>query len=386
MKTIIAFVECILIFVYCFIPSFKEQVQPQPTPEIPYTNLGIPLAEHYPDGIPARTPWDLAVFDNKLFVAAGDYDANSGPVPIYYYDLTEIQWKTSGTVADEQIEHFKIIDGTLMAPGSDPRADWEYGNIYVYNNEKWITMRNIPGGIHQLDLIEHQGDIFAGLGVLPGQYPIAVSKDSGKTFQQIVMYKDGTHLDTSVPNNARFAQIRVYDLFTLNGELFAYYYRHVDDNLTQEIYRYENDGFYYHCDFPKMLSYKSINYRIIDEKTEYDGKLYFTTGNLYVTSNLKSANKVELEKNSIVTDIQVLDNTLYVLTSQKLDDGTYRTALWCRQNGQKEKFRELFYFRFPCPAQCFTHHNGTLYFGMGDGTLSKSNPANGTILAAYVLG
>lgn len=386
MSLFIRFIQCVVILIYCLFPAVKVQFTPKPAYEASYENLGIPLSDYYPNGIPARSAWDVEFYDGKLFVAGGDYDANSGPVPIYCYDFTENTWKYTGTVPDEQVEHFKIIQGKLMTPGCDPKAGWDLGNIYVYGDNRWTTVRNIPGGIHQFDLIEFDGNIFVGLGTVPGQFPIAVSKDNGTAFSQLMMYKNGIPLDTSVPDDAQSVQIRVYDFFTLNKQLYAYYFRYVDKVRTHEIYRYDNDAFHYYCDLPENISTNRINYRIFDEKAEYDGQLYFTTGNLYVTSDWKSVEKIKFPAGCIVTDIRVIDNSLYAVTSQKQPDGTYRTALWCKEQNKTDEFREILYFSFPCPAQSFTYANGTIYFGMGDGTLSNSNSANGTILAIYVMG
>ncbi len=386
MSLFIRMIQCLSILICCFFPAMNEQFAPKPAYEATYESLGIPLSDYYPDGIRARSAWDVEIYDGKLFVAAGDYDANSGPVPIYCYDLAEKNWTYTGTVPDEQVEHFKIINGSLMVPGCDPRAGWDLGNIYVYDESQWTTVRNIPGGIHQFDLIEFDGNIFVGLGTVPGQYPIAISKDNGTSFEQIVMYKDGIPLDTSVPTDASSVQIRVYDFFTLNGQLYAYYFRYVDKVRTHEIYRYENNAFYYYTDLPQNISTNRINYRIFDEKTEYDGKLYFTTGNLYVTSDWMTAQQIMFTEGCVVTDIRVIDNRLYAITAQKQQDGTYRTSLWCKNSDKSDSFREILYFSFPCPAQSFTFANGTIYFGMGDGTLSESNAANGTILSLYLLG
>ena len=386
MKIFITIIEYVMILIYCIFPTVKEVFTPKPVFEASYKDLGIPLESYYPEGIIARTAWDVEVYDGMLFVAAGDYNANSGPVPIYCYDIANKNWTHSGTVPDEQIENFKIINNTLMVPGCDPQGNWNAGNIYVYNNHQWHTMQNIPGGIHQFDLIEFDGKLFVGLGVLPGEYPIAISQDNGKTFQQTVMYKDGIPLDTSVSASDNNAQIRVYDFFILNDELFAYYSRYADNVITNEIYRYEDNKFSYYCDLPEGLTTKRTSFRPIDQKMQYNGKLYFTTGNLYVTTDFKTATQIPLGENSIVTDICIFDDSLYAITATNNGNGTYRTSLWHIGNGIDAKSREILFFNFPCPAQSFTYYNGTIYFGMGDGILSKNNPYNGSILSVYILG
>lgn len=385
MEKIFKIIFMVIMFVSCFFPNFQDSLTTKSASEADYRNLGIPLSEYYPDGIPARTPWDVEIYDEKLFVAAGDYDKNSGPVPIYYYDIASQNWVNSGTVPDEQIEHFKVIHNTLMIPGCDPQCHWDYGSIYVYENKQWTNQHNIPGGVHQFDLVEFQDEIFVGLGILPGNTPIAKSTDGGKTFCPADIYKNGTKLDTTVPPDAKAVQLRVYDFFTFNGQLFAYYRRFIDNVIENEIYRYENGAFYYHQNLTGPITINRSTYRVFDEKTEYQGKLYFTTGNLYTTSDFQTIEHIPLVENSIVTDLCVIEDSLYVITAIKHPHGTYRTTLWRRQNGSQELYEDILFFDFPCPAQCFTYNNGILYFGMGDGILSESNPYNGTILSIDIV-
>ncbi len=386
LKHIIAVLESLVLLFSIILPKYQNATLPRPPQEASYQNLGIPLAEYYPDGCIARTPWDIEVFNGMLYVGGGDYDANSGPVPIYCFDINGKEWLHSGTVPDEQIEKFKVIQGRLMAPGCDPRQDWSLGNIYELRDAQWVTNRSIPGGIHQFDIIEYDGKIFAALGVVPGQFPIAVSGDGGQTFQQVTLYKNGLPIDTTVPAGTSSVQIRVYDFFILNDNLYAYYCHYIDGAFTLEIYQYHNNAFYYYSDMPNQLRSKRTTYRTFDEAVEFDGNQYFTTGNLYISPDMKNAEKITISENCIVTDLRVIEDSLYALTAVKNDDETYRTAVWCKAAGNTAAFRELFYFDFPCPAQCFTYHNGTMYFGMGDGILSESDPNNGTILSVYVLG
>ena len=370
--------KLILVLLYSLSPTLKPLLAPVGSYEASYENLGIPLSEYYRDGIRARTAWDVEIYNEKLFVASGDYDANSGPVHIYEYDLNEGLWRDSATVLDEQIERFIILDDGLLAPGCDPRQDWTYGNIYRYEDDTWNTYRTIPGGIHQFDAVKFDGKLFVGLGVAPGEYPVAMSEDGGQSFQSVSMYKDGIPLDTSVAENIS-VQIRIYDFFILNDQLYAFYFRYFENNLTLELYRYDNGAFYYHSDLPGKFSYKRINYEVFNAKAEYQGTMYFTTGNLYTSKDMKSANRISFGSNANVPDLRVIGDQLYACVVSPTEDGQYRSSIWVKSQSNNQ-FKEVFYFIFPCPAQSFTYHDGVFYFGMGDGILSDHNPNNGTIL------
>lgn len=151
-----------------------------PANDITYVELGIPTASRYSEGIRARCPWDMIVWNEKLYVGSGDYDSNSGPVDIWRYDTTKGVWENSGTVPDEEISRFCVIGDVLVAPGIDPTEDWTYGNYYKQDGEEWVKVRNISGGMHNFDMVEYNGSIFCGLGVASGEYPVVYSADDGK--------------------------------------------------------------------------------------------------------------------------------------------------------------------------------------------------------------
>ena len=297
MGVLLDFIKYLLILLTVF-TSFSGGAQNNTDYEAKFQDLGIPLQAYYTEGIPGRSAWDVEVFDEKLFVASGDYDKNIGPVHIFHYDLSDNQWIEGGTVSDEQIEQFYLIDGKLLAPGSDPRQDWNWGNIYVYENEQWITKRTIPGGIHQLDMIEYDGKTFVGLGILPGQMPVVASDDGCETFREIPMYKDGQQFSTSLPDNTNVtsAVIRCYDFFICNDTLFAFYYQHIDDMRQMMIFRYQNGAFYYHSELPENLTYRRINFEAFNAKATHQNKVYFTTGKLYVSDDMISAKEIILEE------------------------------------------------------------------------------------------
>ena len=93
-----------------------------------------------------------------------------------------------------------------------------------------------------------------------------------------------------------------------------------------------------------------------------------------------TAKLVDFGQEAIVTDLLVQNDRLYACVTAKDDNGTYRNSVWVNDGFQPDSFREIFYYYFSCPAQCFEYQNGNFYFGMGEGTLSESNEDNGTIL------
>ena len=353
---------------------------------VDYENLGIPLEGRY-DGGRERTAWDIEIFDDKLFVASGDYDKNSGPIDLKYFDLTDHTWHDSGIVPDEQIERFFIIDDSLVAPGADPKDDWSLGNYYQYAGDQWQTHRMIPGGIHQFDMLKFEGNIFIGIGVVGGQFPAVKSADNGKTFTQVPFYRNGTLLDTmpeakedgSIPS----AHIRVYDLFQLEDQLYALYYYNDGTNMERAFYKYTDGAFWFYADLSSDIKFKRISREVFTAKAEFKGKAYLSCGNLYTTEDFIYFKPVVLGDDLITSDLQVIKDKLYICTIQRLGDGECRTSIWCNATGHSNDYTQLFCFTFPSPAQCFKFQDGIFYFGMGDGMLSEYDETNGTILAVH---
>lgn len=385
MKLLLTVIKYLLLFISIASPAFQQYAYTETAYEADVINMGIPLKSHYPNIERARTAWDVEVFDEKLFVASGDYDKNAGPVSIYHYDFSLKQWINGGTVEDEQVEQFNIINGKLTVPGCDPRQEWDFGNIYQFENNQWVTHRNIPGGIHQLDIVEFENKIFVGLGVQPGHYPIAVSSDNGESYNEVIMYKDNKPLNTSAPEDTSTVsmQIRVYDFFVFHDTLYAFYLKYLNGKADYEIYQYRDQAFYYYSDLPTHLSYARYNYEIFKAKAEYQNSMYISTGKLYRTEDMIHAQQIILEEDAAVTDLRIIDQKLYVMTVQKTEDGAYINSVWCKFGSDPDSFRKVFYFSFGSPAQSFTYHNGYFYFGMGDGILSESNSLNGTVLAVH---
>ena len=342
--------------------------------EIKYTELGIPTSASYKKPIVARCAWDLKYFDGKLFVGAGDYDANSGPVDIWYYDFDKGNWEFSGSVYDEEVSRFTVINGKLIAPGIDPKDGWELGNYYEYNGSKWIKRRKIPGSIHNFDMIEYDSMIFAGLGVAEGQHPIACSVDGGETFKQLKLIKDGKAL---YPVGTH---IRVYDFYTLNGELYAIFRRYGENMPSlHEVYKYKDGEFVYHDTMDGKLNYSSYKYNYVGDKEEFCGNVFMTTGYLYMTDDMSEFVKIDLTGAEKVHGLTVYNNKLYALGCEQSPDGTYRVSVWENKDGSSDGFKELCYFNYNAPPISIEYAKGQFFIGIGD--RYGKNEYNGMVLS-----
>lgn len=360
----------LLLFLLCV--ALSSCYLSKPKHDISYTELGIPSSDLYPDGIRARSPWDMIVWDGSLYVGGGDYDANTGPIGIYRLDLKSSEWESSPLLPEEEFDRFRVIDDRLTAPGIDPKESWEFGNYYVLQDGEWTKKRVIPNGVHTFDLAENDGLIFASLGVEEGYSPIAVSDDGGETFRPVEMWKDDQIIDTS-----DFDQVRSYDLFVLDGQVYASFLS-THGSTLYELYRYEDGKFVFDNRWNGKVKRKAISYKLICDQAVYRERLYLATGNLYVTTDLNEIEQIEMPNGELVYDVAVTDAGLYILCGEKREDGTVVVSVWKQLGRDPSDFRLMFDFVYSIPPLSFAVLDGTFYIGMSD-TLNE-NESNGMIL------
>ncbi|MBQ7821705.1 MAG: hypothetical protein IJ391_05430 [Clostridia bacterium] len=337
-----------------------------------YTELGIPSSQRYAEGIRARGVWDMAYVDGSLFIGSGDFDNNAGPVDIWCYDTYTGKWTNSGTVNDEEVNKFVTVDGKLCVPGTDPRINGT--TYYSYNSGTWETHDIISEATHTFDILEHDNKIFAGLGVSAGQYPIAVSSDCGKSFKSVKMMRDGRPLDTSAGS-----VVRVYDLFCLKDTVYAVFRYRVGDVKSFDLYRYEDGEFVFDNAWYDKLEVEKYVSGFIGGDAVYKDKLWFTTGNLFVTDDMENLTKIALDEKMGVYDVYASEDALYALGCETMADGRYRISVWENTSGETDGFAETAYFYYDAPAVSLVRADGIFFIGTGD--INNVNDKSGSVLA-----
>ncbi|MBQ3598323.1 MAG: hypothetical protein II987_03550 [Clostridia bacterium] len=340
--------------------------------DVSYAELGIPTAKRYTEGISARNPWDMAIFDDKLYIGSGDYDANSGPVDMWCYNLDSETWSNSGTLLEEEIDRFCFIDDKLAVPGIDPQEDWSLGNYYILDNDQWIKYRNINGGLHTFDIIEFDNMIFAGLGVSSGSYPIVCSADSGKTFDTVPFQKDGKNIQTSDSQ-----KVRVYDLFVFKDSLYAAF-TYGDSEITYDLYKYENGVFAYDNQWYGKIHQIKFTNNIIAGKAEFGDNMFFTTGYLYATEDMRNFTRITFPDSQTVYDICKDEKYLYALCGNEQDDGKYKISVYRNDGKIITNFHELFNFVYEVPPLSISCQDESFFIGMGN--TAATHDKNGMIL------
>lgn len=304
-----------------------------------------------------RVIWDMKLWDGCLYVGAGDYDKNASPGVAKRYNLSEQKWEVCGKIPDEQIGRFTVLDGTLMIPGIDPTEDWSLGNYYVLKNGEFEMERVLPGGIHNFDLALYDGTLFAALGVSSGSFPVVARKagDEEFTFVEFVD-KNGDVLST-----AGFREVRVYDFFQTDGGLYALL--QLDGN--RYIYRYDGNRFVYHTSWNNKIVVKGYAYVPVLEKLTVGKTVYFATGLLFETTDMKNYRDITPKGVDWVADIHYDGENIYLLTNSMIDGGYMIDVMI--MNG--DSFETVTSIERTVPSQSFEYDGDVFYIGLGD----KSN-------------
>lgn len=356
--------------------------------------LGNPYEDQYPDYNPefiyARNIWDMQAFDGKVYVGAGNSSnhgpaVNAGPLPIMYFDPQTDTFHSELVVDDEQIDLFHVIDGRLITPGHDPTQSWKWGNFYRLEDDGWKKYRTLPDGIHNYFMISHGGRLFAGLGTRDGAM-VAVSEDDGHTW-----------------TNHPMSGGRVYALFLCKEQLYAssLFVRwdmsqlgHIDPERRQQLLeQYQTAVIELRSD--EWLPRPDLDARVmfptphLETAGHFMAKMVkpldFQGSTVYIGARIHNDHQfaplglfaarslaegeTQVDYVQVVADsgdpwdLFVRHGNLYVLTSSRQNNGSYRVAVL--QTSDLENWIEVLHFYSPAFARSFELLDDAFYFGLG---------------------
>ena len=167
--------------------------------------------------VTGRTLSTLKVFNNKIYVGYGDYNANTGPIQIRAYDFSTAAFTPSMlSMLTEHVLLFREIGGKLYSPIIDTSAGGGGGTGYAVGtpsgaNETWQNLLPV-GGIHMFDINSLDGTSLMMTGAV-----------TAPTYAPTAWYSpDGTSWSTShteTPPADHFG--RYYGLGKYQGKLWT---------------------------------------------------------------------------------------------------------------------------------------------------------------------
>lgn len=321
-----------------------------------YKDLGIPYLDVYTDEqLNSRLSFDMTVYEGKLYVGGGDYDANTGPVYVMSYNLESGSWeKSDEPLDDEQIKRYRVLGGKLVTLGTDPREDWELGNYYLLGENGWETLRVLPSGIHCFDAIEWNGDLFFGLGVKAGSFPAA--RFDGENYTAVKFFKDGEMLDTSFNSI-----VRVYNFFEYKSKLFAFLTLDKTDQdgntlYFMDLYVYDGEHF--------VFLHGSLPACDLCDVITTDESLFFVMNNtLLATNDLTQFKAVGLGEDVKAVDVIKQDGRVYALGWREVGKDKFEVSVFEENDGA---FTKCFGILTRAAAGSFCKDGSNFYISLGN--------------------
>lgn len=326
----------------------------------------------------ARNIWDMQLFGNKIFLGAGN-STNNGPapnagrLPIFFYDLSTEQFDKNYTIAEEQVDLFKVLNQQLMVPGHDATQKWTFGNIYLLEDSKWTKRRSLAHVLHIYDLNWLDGKLFAAVG-LNGSGGVYVSKDKGKSW-----------VDFGLGHG------RVYAFIKIQDQLFAT--RTFQPNKKDKVSVFQwNDSinsFTPRADLNTSrlmpeTDIKNISMKVMKTAENANSTLYIIAAkhnghqNKPISSymatitdnNQLKIEKIHLPKGFLPRDILVWEDRYYLLASREFKEGNalyFHNSVFSipANKNQPKKATEIQSFIYASFARSFEFINQCFYFGIG---------------------
>ena len=336
-----------------------------------YDDIGTPYAEYYTDEqMNSRLAEDMVVFDGRLYVGAGDYGMNTGPLPVMSYDLKNKVWEGSEElIQDEQIKRFEIIDGSLVILGTDPKDGWSQGSYYIPYDGAWETVSALPGGVHCFDAITVGDETLFGLGVTHKNSPVV--RFDGEEYTPVEFLREGV-----CPYFSQNEIIRVYNLFTYKGVTYAFLSLDAVDESGKKIYfmdlyAYDGESFNYVCG--------SLPSEDLREVAVTDSKVFFIIDNALLSSeDLVNFSATSPAADTTPIDIMNYGGNVYLLGAKPTETGGFHNAVFkLNKDGIFEIVRT---FKTTSEVNSFCRDEDYFYVSLGKRDSVSETSSAGTVL------
>ena len=334
--------------------------------------VGTPAFSRYDnsaaDIIFARNPWDMQTYNGKVYFGSGDYNSNKAPSLIGCYDPNiDKAYVFQDRLDDEQISNFAIIDGRLIAAGIDPsnNAILHYFELNADETAFINYAMAYDWRLHNFDMIGYGDKIFLGAGTsdVKNRSAAVVSTDGGKSFSGVNIVKDGNILTGA---NLGSGWDRVYQYFTLNGDLYCFAAHHGDSITSYDgFYKYDAaaNQFNFHSTGSGFATVGDKFFNYFKESLEFAGKSVMCTGYFLTTPDMKNFTKKTFAgSNASYLDMIVIDDELYVLTATG-SSGSYTTAVY--KTKDLSTFTKVLEFEAETYMISMEYVDGTFVFGAG---------------------
>jgi hypothetical protein len=388
--------------------------------------LFAPMESRYgtsTNSLTSRAVHCLEYLDGRIYVGGGDWDANSGPVPIVsVLPGAAPTWTNEYSAGTEHIEAYKkFSDGRIWTRATDPKEGQpNYGHFFAkYPGGDWVRCplgsidwnpaHQLTGAelyTHAWDFCDYKGDFyFTGYGIggsaywLNGDDTFANKMGSVTTGQtngyyryvQITGQTGNTYQTAENLNLERFMTLMPFDNGCIALPWHWYESRQPDLNPCYFWRRDAATGKFAREDCPwetflggyeqvdrelvssgsygwwiylrKAMPYKGRVYYIVTPGCSMNAPMGFFSATMDASGGISSQRHAFDSGHGHVIDIAVVGGSLYVMTVRRDSATSIVHGIWKSTDGQA--FAQLATFTSDQYFESFTYAKGSFYLGYG---------------------
>ncbi len=332
----------------------------------------------------ARNIWDMIVYDGRVYTGFGnaanaDPNRNAGPLNITSYNLTTGEFLNESYFDGEQIDQFRIINGTLYVPNMDPRASQK--RIYYSSSGSGWTLKTISTDFtHVYDMGILGGDI-----ILASHNDVIASEDGGTTWNYATWttvngWFAGRAYTYFEFQNQSYASGQMWDAYNStarHGHLMRYNGSGGASAANSEAGR----GMFPGVELGEGWVAGATEVRV-ERPIEFNGSLVYIAAKgindhqwdskgLFYSTNLTDGYLINFSGSALPMDIIENNGSVYVLGYNLINSTHYVNILARSEN--LLTWEEVLRFNSTTFARSFEILDGEYYFGMGTNTTSMSN-------------
>ncbi len=160
-------------------PEIPSRLQP-----LTFDLLGTPAA--YRELGFHSALWDMQLWHDRIYLAHGDWYANSGPLRMLYYDVRTEKFvhEDAFLLEEHGMEVFRVYGDKLYLPGTEAIENLDNGYIHEKSwDAPWSRSSPIPGAVHLWDIVSLNGMLVA-VGQTRQGSALWLSADGGWTWEE----------------------------------------------------------------------------------------------------------------------------------------------------------------------------------------------------------
>ncbi|MBQ7721743.1 MAG: hypothetical protein IJT64_02415 [Kiritimatiellae bacterium] len=408
--------------------AIVARAAPDVTSSLEY--LFAPMESRYgtsADNLSSRAVHCMEYLDGRIYIGGGDWNSNTGPVPIISILPGETPtWTNEYSAGTEHIEAFKkFSDGRIWTRSTDPREhDANYGYFFAkqpggdwvrcpLGKIDWNPAHQLNGAelyTHEWDFCEYDGKFyFTGFGVGGSQYWLNGDDTFSHQMGSVTAGQtNGYYRYTYYTNGKKTAEAENYERFltlmpftngciavtwhyyvSANPDLNQCYYWKLDDppgwqfrrvdcpwdtflngyqDVDRELY---SSSYSWWLHFREATPFKGRVFYIVTPGCAMDVPIGFFAASMDASGNITSQRHAFDGGHSHPIDIAVVGGAMYVMTVKYDSASSIAHAIWKTTDGQS--FTKLATFTSDQYFESFTYAKGCFYLGYGAAHIGHYN-------------